>query len=137
MTTSRKKHAAAFKAKMALAAIKGDDLGNSPLRPPSIADWTELDESERLDLVLAYHEKWRRTSIDGVWLSARHLSWLGAKPSNTPHMGAMMRAPYRKSPHDLRGSAEAASPAVAIGPTDLEPRSRADQEALTALVPAA
>ncbi|MDH3664717.1 MAG: DUF1841 family protein [Alphaproteobacteria bacterium] len=28
-----------------------------PLRPPSIADWTELDESERLDLVLAYHRR--------------------------------------------------------------------------------
>ncbi len=26
-------------------------------RPPSIADWTELDESERLDLVLAYHQR--------------------------------------------------------------------------------
>lgn len=29
----------------------------NPLRPPPIADWTELDESERLDLVLAYHQK--------------------------------------------------------------------------------
>jgi hypothetical protein len=28
-----------------------------PLKPPSIADWTELDESERLDLVLAYHQR--------------------------------------------------------------------------------
>lgn len=28
-----------------------------PLRPPSIADWTELDESERLDLVLTYHQR--------------------------------------------------------------------------------
>ena len=28
-----------------------------PLTPPSIADWTELDESERLDLVLAYHRR--------------------------------------------------------------------------------
>lgn len=28
-----------------------------PLRPPPIADWIELDESERLDLVRAYHEK--------------------------------------------------------------------------------
>jgi hypothetical protein len=28
-----------------------------PLRPPSIADWLELDESERLDLVQAYHRK--------------------------------------------------------------------------------
>ena len=27
-----------------------------PLTPPSIADWIELDESERLDLVLAYHQ---------------------------------------------------------------------------------
>jgi hypothetical protein len=30
-----------------------------PLRPPSIAGWTELDESERLDLVLAYHQRQR------------------------------------------------------------------------------
>lgn len=28
-----------------------------PLTPPSIADWTELDESERLDLVRAYHQR--------------------------------------------------------------------------------
>ncbi|MDH3663348.1 MAG: hypothetical protein OEU92_25585 [Alphaproteobacteria bacterium] len=28
-----------------------------PLTPPSIADWIELDESERLDLVLAYHRR--------------------------------------------------------------------------------
>lgn len=28
-----------------------------PLRPPSIDDWTELDESERLDLVQAYHQR--------------------------------------------------------------------------------
>lgn len=28
-----------------------------PLKPPSITDWTELDESERLDLVRAYHQK--------------------------------------------------------------------------------
>ncbi|MGI9487692.1 MAG: DUF1841 family protein [Geminicoccaceae bacterium] len=28
-----------------------------PLRPPSIDRWTELDESERIDLVLAYHQK--------------------------------------------------------------------------------
>ena len=28
-----------------------------PLRPPPVADWTELDESERLNLVLAYHQK--------------------------------------------------------------------------------
>ena len=30
-----------------------------PLRPPPIPDWTELDESERIDLVLAYHQKQR------------------------------------------------------------------------------
>ena len=30
-----------------------------PLRPPPIHDWTELDESERIDLVLAYHQKQR------------------------------------------------------------------------------
>ncbi len=29
----------------------------NPLKAPSIADWIELDESERLDLVLAYHQK--------------------------------------------------------------------------------
>ncbi|MGI9501484.1 MAG: DUF1841 family protein [Geminicoccaceae bacterium] len=28
-----------------------------PLTPPSIDDWTELDESERLDLVLTYHQR--------------------------------------------------------------------------------
>lgn len=28
-----------------------------PLKPPSIADWTALDESERLDLVLTYHQR--------------------------------------------------------------------------------
>ena len=28
-----------------------------PLKPPSITDWHELDESERLDLVLAYHQR--------------------------------------------------------------------------------
>ncbi|MGH1481717.1 MAG: DUF1841 family protein [Geminicoccales bacterium] len=26
------------------------------MKPPSITDWTELEESERLDLVLAYHQ---------------------------------------------------------------------------------
>ena len=30
-----------------------------PLKPPSNADWTDLDESERLDLVLAYHQRQR------------------------------------------------------------------------------
>jgi hypothetical protein len=28
-----------------------------PLKPPSTDDWTDLDESERLDLVLAYHQR--------------------------------------------------------------------------------
>ena len=28
-----------------------------PLKPPSIDDWTELDESEQLDLVLTYHQR--------------------------------------------------------------------------------
>ena len=28
-----------------------------PLKPPSIDDWADLDESERLDLVLTYHQR--------------------------------------------------------------------------------
>ena len=28
-----------------------------PLRPPPVADWTELDESERIELVLTHHQK--------------------------------------------------------------------------------
>ena len=32
-------------------------LAYDPLKPPSITDWTELDESERLDLVRAYHQR--------------------------------------------------------------------------------
>lgn len=27
-----------------------------PLRPPPVSDWTELDESERIDLVLTHHQ---------------------------------------------------------------------------------
>lgn len=31
----------------------------NPMKAPSIADWIELDEAERLDLVLAYHQQLR------------------------------------------------------------------------------